>query len=178
MKVTDIHPVHKSHSRLSFLLTAIAGLFSMPVLCWAFEPHGPCLLWSHEKPAQGLHSLHWMVWQTEDQTAVTSLKTSRVNMFQSQNLLCFFELIYSCFTILCEVQVWVFHGALEGKETACKAGDQGSIPGSGRSRGEGNGNLLQDSCLENSQTEEPGGLQPMGLQWVRHSWGTNTFTFH
>ena len=33
--------------------------------------------------------------------------------------------------------------------SACKAGDPGSIPGSGRFSGEGNGNLLQYSCLEN-----------------------------
>ena len=36
-----------------------------------------------------------------------------------------------------------------GKEPACNAGDPGSIPGSGRSPGEGNGNPLQYSCLEN-----------------------------
>ena len=36
-----------------------------------------------------------------------------------------------------------------GKETACNAGDLGSIPGLGRSPGEGNGNPLQYSCLEN-----------------------------
>ena len=35
------------------------------------------------------------------------------------------------------------------KESACNAGDPGSIPGSGRSPGEGNGNALQYSCLEN-----------------------------
>jgi len=35
------------------------------------------------------------------------------------------------------------------KKTACSAGDLGSIPGSGRSLGEGNGNPLQYSCLEN-----------------------------
>ena len=34
------------------------------------------------------------------------------------------------------------------KESACSAGDPGLIPGSGRSPGEGNGNLLQYSCLE------------------------------
>ena len=34
-----------------------------------------------------------------------------------------------------------------GKESACKAGDLGLIPGSGRFPGEGNGNLLQYSCL-------------------------------
>ena len=36
------------------------------------------------------------------------------------------------------------------KESTCNAGDPGSIPGSGRSPGEGNGNPLEYSCLENS----------------------------
>ena len=38
---------------------------------------------------------------------------------------------------------------LSGKESACSAGDAGSIPGSGRSPEEGNGSSLQYSCLEN-----------------------------
>ena len=38
---------------------------------------------------------------------------------------------------------------LSNKEFACNIGDLGSIPGSGRSLGEGNGNPLQYSCLEN-----------------------------
>ena len=38
----------------------------------------------------------------------------------------------------------------EGKESACSAGESGSIPGSVRSPGEGNGNPSQYSCLENS----------------------------
>ena len=42
-----------------------------------------------------------------------------------------------------------FPGGSDGKESACNAGDQGSIPGSGRSPGEGNGNAFQYSCLEN-----------------------------
>ena len=42
-----------------------------------------------------------------------------------------------------------FPGGLDGKESACNAGDLGSIPGSGRHPGEGNGNPLQYSCLEN-----------------------------
>ena len=37
----------------------------------------------------------------------------------------------------------------EGKESACNAGDLGSIPGSGRYPGDGNGSPLQYSCLEN-----------------------------
>ena len=36
----------------------------------------------------------------------------------------------------------------DGKESACNEGDLGSIPGSGRSSGEVNGNPLQYSCLE------------------------------
>ena len=44
-----------------------------------------------------------------------------------------------------------FTGGSDGKESACNAGgDPGSIPGSGRSLGEGNGNPLQYSYLENS----------------------------
>ena len=41
-----------------------------------------------------------------------------------------------------------------GKESACQAGDMGSIPGSGRSPGEGNGNPLQYSNLENLKERE------------------------
>ena len=42
-----------------------------------------------------------------------------------------------------------FPGGLDGKESACNAGDLGSTPGLGRSPGEGNGNPLQYSCLKN-----------------------------
>ena len=42
-----------------------------------------------------------------------------------------------------------FPGGSEVKASACNVGDPGSIPGSGRSPGEANGNLLQYSCLEN-----------------------------
>ena len=42
-----------------------------------------------------------------------------------------------------------FPGGSDGKESASSAGDPGSIPGLGRSPGEGNGYPLQDSCLEN-----------------------------
>ena len=48
------------------------------------------------------------------------------------------------------------------KNLPANAGDEGSILGSGRSLGGGNGNVLQDSCLP--RTEEPGRLQSMGSQ--------------
>jgi len=46
--------------------------------------------------------------------------------------------------------VWGFPWGLDDKESACNAGDPCSIPGLGRSPGEGNGNPLQFSSLENS----------------------------
>ena len=56
-----------------------------------------------------------------------------------------------------------FPGGSDGKESACSEGNLGSIPGSGRSPREGNGNPLQYSCLEN----------PMdGGTWLGYSpWG-------
>ena len=51
-------------------------------------------------------------------------------------------------TFTCELKG--FPSGSEGKASACDAEDPGSIPGLGRSPGEGNGNPLQYSCLENS----------------------------
>ena len=47
------------------------------------------------------------------------------------------------------------------KASAYNAGDAGSIPGMGRSPGEGNGNPLQYLAWRIQWTEEPGRLQPM-----------------
>ena len=47
-----------------------------------------------------------------------------------------------------------YAGGPDGKASACNAGDLGSIPGSGRSPGEGNGNPLRYSCLENPMDGE------------------------
>ena len=48
------------------------------------------------------------------------------------------------------------------------ARDLGSIPGLGRSLGGGRGNPLQYSCLENPTDEDPGGLEPIVSQGLRH----------
>ena len=62
-----------------------------------------------------------------------------------------------------------FSGGAEGKASACNGGELGSIPGLGKSPGEGNGTPLQSSCLENSMD---GGtsqaVQSMGSQRVIH----------
>ena len=55
-------------------------------------------------------------------------------------------MIFTKFTELCGVGA---PGGSVGKESACNAGDLGSVPGSGRSPGGGQGNPLQCSCLEN-----------------------------
>ena len=59
-----------------------------------------------------------------------------------------------------------FPGGSDSKASAHNAGDPGSIPGLGKSPGEGNGNPLQHSCLENPMDEEPDRLQSMGSQRV------------
>ena len=60
---------------------------------------------------------------------------------------------------------------LDCKESVCNTGDPGLIPGSGRSPGEGNGNPLQYSYLENSMDRGTGvgGIQSMGSQRVGHN---------
>ena len=59
-----------------------------------------------------------------------------------------------------------------GKESTCQAGDVGLISGLGRSPGEGNGNPLQCSCMENPWTAEPDGLHSMGSKRVGHDFAT------
>ena len=55
----------------------------------------------------------------------------------------------------------------DGKESACNAGDLGSIPGSGRSPVEGNGNPLRYSCLENPMDK---GAWQTTVHGVTNSW--------
>ena len=57
----------------------------------------------------------------------------------------------------------------DSKASARNAGDMGSIPGSGGSPGEGNGNPLQYSCLENSMDGGAWWATSMGSQRVRHN---------
>ena len=64
-----------------------------------------------------------------------------------------------------------FPGGSDSKASTYNAGDLGSISGSGRSPGEGNGNPLQYSCLENPMDRGPWCRLPsMGLQRVGHDW--------
>ena len=61
-----------------------------------------------------------------------------------------------------------FPGSSDGKASVYNVGDLGSVPGLGRSPGEGNGNHSSILAWKVSWTEEPGRLQSMGLQRVGH----------
>ena len=73
--------------------------------------------------------------------------------------------------------LWYFPIGSDGKESACNVGDLGSVPGLERSPGEGNGNTLQNCCLENSMDREAwwGSMASMRSQRVGHDWLTLRF---
>ena len=73
-----------------------------------------------------------------------------------------------CVCVCVCVCVCDFPGGSDGKASAYNVGDLGSIPGSGRAPGEGNGNPLQYSRWKIPWTEKPGKLQPMGSERVGH----------
>ena len=64
-----------------------------------------------------------------------------------------------------------FPSGSDGKASVCNAGDLGSIPGLGRSPGEGNGSPLRYSCLENPMDQPT--LPSKGSQRVGHDWATS-----
>ena len=72
-----------------------------------------------------------------------------------------------------------FTGGSDSKASAYKVGDLCSIPGSGRCSGEGYGNPLQYSCLENPMDRGAWwSTQSTGSQRVRHDWATSrTYTY-
>ena len=70
-----------------------------------------------------------------------------------------------------------FPGGSEGKASTFNAGDLGLILGSGRSPGEGNGNLLQYSCLENSMDEGAWYATVHGITKSRTRLNDFAFTF-
>ena len=72
----------------------------------------------------------------------------------------------------------LFNSYSDGKASACSAGDRGSIPGSGRSPGEGNGNPLQHSCLENPMDGGAWKAAVHGVAQSRTRLSDFTFTFH
>ena len=77
--------------------------------------------------------------------------------------------------------IWLlpgFPGGSDSKASACNAGDLGLIPGLGRSPGEGNGNPLQYSCLENPMDGGAWWAAVHGVAKSRTLLSHFTFTFH
>jgi len=90
-------------------------------------------------------------------------KKKSIQIFRlfSNWIVCFFDAELNEFFIY--FGYWL-PGSSDSKESACNVGNLASIPGSGRSPGEGNGNPLQYSCLENPMDR--------GAWWATYSpWG-------
>ena len=75
-------------------------------------------------------------------------------------------------------EYWEFSGGSVSKESACNAGEPGSIPGSGRSPEEGNGNSFQYSCLGNPMEGGAWWAILRGVAMIRTRLSDFTFTFH
>ena len=85
----------------------------------------------------------------------------------------------SIWTFVSEVMLsrFVIAGGSEVKASACNVGDLGSFPRSGRSPGEGNGNPLQYSCLENPMDRRAWWATVHGFPKSRTRLSDFTFTF-
>ena len=83
-----------------------------------------------------------------------------------------FEYIFHRENSIIHTPFWFVMGA-----QICNTVELCSIPGLGRSPGEGNGNPLQDSCLENPMDREAWRATVLGVTKVGHDWETNTLPF-
>ena len=87
-------------------------------------------------------------------------------MQKSAEVLRFLCVFFFFFLIDGNLLIGGFPGGSDGKEFVCNAGGPGSIPGLGRSPGEGNGNPFQYSCLENSMDRGAWWATVHGVYWV------------
>ena len=91
---------------------------------------------------------------------------------QERGVLCIYWFTVNLFFSVLRQDYKGFPHSAVGKESACSAGDLGSIPGSGRSPGEGNGNPLQYSCLENPMDRGAWQTTVHGVARVGHDLAT------
>ena len=142
------------------------------------------------------------IWIKLDKYEVETLTTNQFQLYYFENLYFYsivtqrkpfiIECLHCCFEIVCLTQIIVSRKAghwiefvhiakgyllwpCDGSvcvESAFNAEDSASVPGLGRSPGEGNGNLIQYSYQGNPWTEEPGGLESIGSQRVRRNLAT------
>ena len=122
----------KSHSKVTSLLKDRASIQSMVFVILKSR-----FIQSRQPHTEGVHSRLWLYRLTktsEEKVAWKSISISPQWFYDNSLYLTIAR---------------GFPGGSGGKASACNAGDLGSIPGSGRSPGEGNDNPLQHSCLEN-----------------------------
>ena len=97
------------------------------------------------------------LWATLIYWFITTLLVLEIFKYLLTNPLqyrCVLDYVWVCVCLCFPLPAGSFPGGSVGKESACNAGDPGSIPVLGRSPGEGNGNPHQYSCLENSMDKE------------------------
>ena len=121
--------------------------FSIPALRFKKGFSLPCLLLALSKVLGVACGCRWP-WQVEsswssDWTHVSCIGRQILNHWTTREVLSYMSWFPSTY------QALGISGGSDNKESACNAEDPGSIPGSGRSPGEGNDSPLQYSCLEN-----------------------------
>ena len=131
---------------------------------WRVCP-GPGVLWRHCFRSQVIPS--------HQQNALTWAFTSLIKGFSSSSVPHF---LYK--SLRKRVVVWTLVSPISHKVSACNEGDPGLIPGLGRSPGEGNGNPLQYSCLENSMDWGAWWATVHGVAKSRTRLSEFTFHFH
>ena len=111
-------------------------------------------------------------------TTQSNITLNYMNMISHNWMLKLSNSLFSFSIYLLSTSYIYFPAGSEGKESACNAGDPGSISGLERSSGEGNGNPLQYSCLENPMD---GGAWRATAPWGRKESDTTEhlhFHFH
>ena len=147
---------------LGFLVTeeAVNPLIQREVSCWQQLPWAPwrslCLVLSFVSSSENLSQLPTGTEDLERHSASCTSGREKTAPLVGRSLSSYvrdLDLIWWwCRGKISELyypNLLCFPGSSDGKESACNAGDLGWIPGSGRSPGEGHGNPLQDSRLEN-----------------------------
>ena len=139
-----------TNSRSSHKLTSIESVTpsSHLILCC------PLLLLPPIPPASESFPMSQLFARGGQSTAVSALASFLNSLFQNRKFNKIEVVIHSTLNSSNLWLAWDFPGGSDGKASAYNEGDLGSIPGSGRSPGEGNGNPLQYSCLENPMDRE------------------------
>ena len=158
-------------TRWTFVGRVMSLLFTMlSRLVITFLPRSKCLLISWLKSPSAV-----ILEPPKIKSATVSPSISHEVMGPDAMILVFW-MYYTTIYYLVVINMG-FLGGSNGKESTCNVGDLGSTPGLGRSPGEGHGNPLQYSCLENPHGQRSlAGYSPWGSQRVGHDWATKHST--